>query len=289
MILVATSDHPFYLWQVLVQMHALRGQAARWLLYCPSGQPSPLLAAVMAAGVGDVTAWPDWQRDKTYNPAMKPWLVGKYLAANPDAGPVTIIDPDVIPTGQPLPEPREGVLIGTDTDSYTGPAWLDSKGVLEPLCDIVGVDPDRVRQATGIGAQYVTHGIPGAWWEQVAETSARAYRLLKAHPVDAQPWCAEMYVTHLAAVRDGYTPTPDERMAMVWADGPATGWETCGFFHDAGVTEPRPGVFHKGAWQGSPFGRDVPAVAGNAGARYVDHIRATERDWPHLTTLWEDT
>lgn len=288
MFLIPTSDHPFYLWQCLVQMHVLNGLPSRWLFYCETGSPSKILRAIMDAGIADITAWPDWQRDRHYNAAMKPWLVGKYLAANPETGPVTIIDPDVIPTGQPLPDARVGVLLGTDTDHYTGPKWLGSKGVLEPLSELVGVDVEAVRSTAGIGAQYISSGIPGAWWEGVAETSARAYRLLKAQPaVDAQPWCAEMYVTHLAAVRDGYMPTPDERMSMVWADGRSDGWDSCGFFHDAGVTEWRPGVFHKGTWQRSPFGREVPDVnPGNAGRRYLDHIRATERDWPHLAALF---
>ena len=52
MILIPLSDHPFYLWQALVQMHALQGQRARWLVYCPTGSPSPLLAAIMRAGGG---------------------------------------------------------------------------------------------------------------------------------------------------------------------------------------------------------------------------------------------
>ena len=63
MILVPLSDHPYYLWQALVQMRALEGRAARWLVYCPTGSPSPLLAGIVRAGVADVTAWPDWPRD----------------------------------------------------------------------------------------------------------------------------------------------------------------------------------------------------------------------------------
>ena len=285
MILVPLSDHPFYLWQCLVQMRALREQAARWLVYCPTGKPSPLLAAIMRAGVADITAWPDWDRDRAYNPAMKPWLVGKWLTASGWDGPVTVIDPDVIPTGQPLPGPVPGVLLGTDTDSYTGPAWLDSKGALEPLCDLVGVRVEEARAYPGIGAQYVTQGIPGEWWELVAELSTRAYHLLRALPADAQPWCAEMYVTQLAAIRDGYTPTIAPSMGMVWADGPASGWETAGYFHDAGVVTPRAGIFCKVTHQSWP--RDVPTVREDtAGARYVDLIRETEQAWPELVALF---
>lgn len=287
MILVATSDHPFYLWQCLVQMHALDGRDAHWLFYCTSGKPSPLLSAIMTAGIGSVTAWPDWQRDRRYNPAMKPWLVGKYLSAEPTDEPVLVIDPDVIPTGRPLPAPIEGMLIGTDTDSYTGPAWLDSKGALEPLCELVDVPVDLVRGQRGIGAQYLAQGIPGQWWERVARLSVQAYHLLRRLKEDAQPWCAEMYVTHLLAIRSGYAPVVDKRMSMVWADGPVSEWDSSGFFHDAGVTEWRPGVFHKGTWQTSPFGRAIPAVAEDTAAhRYVQLIRETEERWPELTSLF---
>lgn len=284
--LVPTSDHPFYLWQALVQIHAMRGSPARWLFYCPR-RPSKILSAMMAAGIADIDVWPDWKRDHRYNASMKPWLVGKYLTEHPEDGSVLIIDPDVIPTGRPLPALGSARFLGTDTDDYSGPAWLDTKGALEPLCDLVGVDADQVRAYRGIGAQYLTAGIPGPWWEEVAQLSILAHRLLSAHPVDAQPWCAEMYVTHLAAVRDGYAPTPHEDMAMVWADGPATGWTTHGFFHDAGVTSPRPGIFCKSTWQRSPFGRPVDVRADTAGYRYLELIRATEAEWPHLVRLFQ--
>lgn len=285
MILTPLSDHPFYLWQALVQMHALQGQRARWLVYCPTGSPSSLLASIMRAGVADVTAWPDWDRDRAYNPACKPWLVGKWLTASGWDGAVHVIDPDVIPTGRPITDPLPGVLLGTDTDSYTGPAWLDSKGALDPLCDLVGVRVEEVRAYLGVGAQYVTQGIPGAWWEDVARTSVAAFHLLKSLPADAQPWCAEMYVTQLAAIRDGYRPTIAPAMGMVWTDGPASGWETAGYFHDAGVVTPRPGAFHKGSHQSWP--REIPPVdPGQAAHRYVEHIHATEAAWPELVALF---
>lgn len=284
MIIVPLPDHPHYLWQALVQMYVLRDQQARWLVYCPTGRPSPVLEGILSSRVASITAWPDWERDR-YNAAMKPWLVGKWLTASGYEGPVQVLDPDVIPTGQPVPDPVPGVLLGTDTDNYTGPRWLDSKGALEPLCAMVGVDVDEARSSRGMGAQYITQGIPGRWWESVAELSTRAYRMLQKHPVDAQPWCAEMYVTHLSAVRDGYRPTSSPDMGMVWADGPASGWATETYFHDAGVTEPRPGAFHKGSHQSWP--REIPTVdPGQAAHHYVDLIRETEKEWPELVALF---
>ena len=281
MFLVPLPDHPHYLWQALVQMWAMQGREARWLVYCPSGRPSPLLRAIMRAEVAEVTAWPDWPRDRAYNAACKPWLVGKWLAASGWAGPVQVLDPDVIPTGQPLPDAVPGVLLGTDTDTYTGPAWLDSKGALEPLCALVGVDVDEARERPGIGAQYLFQGIPGAWWEQVGAVSCQAFQLLRGLPADAQPWCAEMYVTQLCAVRDGLAPAADPAMSMLWADGPVDGWERCGYFHDAGVQAARPGAFWKSGYQTWP--RQIPPVdVGCAASRYVELIRQTERHWPGL-------
>ena len=60
MILVPLSDHPFYLWQALVQMHVLQGQQAQWLVYCSTGSPSPLLTSIMWARVAAIAAWLDW-------------------------------------------------------------------------------------------------------------------------------------------------------------------------------------------------------------------------------------
>lgn len=285
--LIPLPDHPFYLWQALVQMHALDGKDAQWLIYCPSGKPSGLLAAIMQSGIARIAAWPDWQRDGAYHAAMKPWLVGKWLTAENYEGSVCVIDPDVIPTGNMLPIAQVGTLTGTDTDSYTGPAYLQSKGCWEALCALVGVDPDLASQMPGIGAQYVFRGLCGAWWEDVAQLSIKAFHLLSEHPSDVQVWCAEMYATQLAAIRDGLEVLSDPWMEMVWADGDAQGWQSAAFFHDAGVPEPREGIFCKGSWQHSPFGRNVPPVdPSTAGFHYLELIRETEERWPHLTQLF---
>jgi hypothetical protein len=85
---------------------------------------------------------------------------------------------------------------------------------------------------------------------------------------------------------DGYTPTAVPAMSMVWADGPDTGWDTCGFFHDAGVPSPRPGVFCKATWQTSPFGSKIHVSQETAGHRYLELIRETGSTWPELVTLF---
>jgi len=286
-IVVPTPDHPYYLWQSLVQAQWLRerGWPVTFLVYCQGDRPSARLRRLMAGGVADWRVWPEWrtQDERGYDACMKPWLVGKYLSAHPELvdEQLLIVDPDALPL-RPWPVTPPWVLLGTDTDGYTGPAWLDSKGALEPLCELLYVDPDAVRGTRGIGAQYVTRGIPGWWWEQVARDSIRAFRLLKAHPVDAQPWCAEMYVTHLAAVRAGYQPTASEAMSMVWANGPVSEWQSEGFFHDAGQQQDDGRHFCKLVHQSSPWHADLQVDPGSSSAPYVDLIRRTAAEHPGL-------
>lgn len=289
MILVPLPDHPYYLWQALVQSVYLRerGWPVAYLVYC-QGTPSARLRSLMGAGLADWHVWPDWRTDKSYNAAMKPWLVGRYLSAHPErvGESLLILDPDALPL-RPWPEAMPGVLLGTDTDSYTGPGYLQGRVAWEPLCRLVGVDPDRAAQHSGIGAQYVTTGLPGSWWESVAELSIEAHRLLTGipspdagHPVQA--WCAEMYVTQLAAIRDGIEPRADPGMSMVWANGPRTGWESAGFFHDAGQEIEDGRHFCKITHQSSPWGKSLSVAPDSASAPYVDLIRRTAEDYPDL-------
>lgn len=294
MILVPLPDHPYYLWQALVQAVYLKGKGwpVTYLVYTV-GQPtpSPRLRALMGAGVASWHVWPEWRPGayRGYDACMKPWLVGKFLAAHPELvdESLLIVDPDALPL-RPWPEAVPGVLYGTDTDSYTGPGYLRSKGAWEPLCSLVGVDPDTASSVPGVGAQYVTTGLPGAWWEAVGELSIVAHRLLTSIPAPAgdpypvQAWCAEMYVTQLAAIRDGITPTSHPGMSMVWANGPRDGWEREGFFHDAGQFVEDGRHFCKTSHQNSPWRRPVSVDPGSASAPYVDLIKQTARDFPHL-------
>ena len=291
-VLTPTADHPYFLWQALV--HAVWAREHDWqvsYLVYHQGSPSPRLQRLAGAGLGDWHVWRDWRPSeaKSYNAAMKPWLVGKHLAAHPELvdESLLICDPDALPL-RPWPDAIPGVLLGTDTDSYTGPGYLKSKGAWEPLCSLVGVHPDVAATLPGMGAQYVTTGLPGSWWEHVAEQSVAAFQLMRTMPAPAgdpypvQAWCAEMYVTQLAAIRDGIEPRIAPEMGMVWANGPRAGWESEGFFHDAGQQEPHPQHFCKISHQVSPFGCVGEVDPESSSAPYVDLIRRTATAHPDL-------
>lgn len=293
MIVVPLSDHPYYLWQALVQAVELkkRGLPATYLVYTQGKAPSNRLRNIMDAGLANWYIWQDWRTDKTYNAAMKPWLVGKWLSANPEYvnENLIIIDPDAIPLRDVFSPALNSALLGTNTDSYTGPAYLKSRNAWEPLCTLLGIDPEDAANYEGIGAQYITTGLTGEWWETVAHQSVKAYNLIAkisspdtGYPVQA--WCAEMYTTFLSAIRDGIQPVSDSSMSMVWANGHVSDWDTHGFYHNAGVSTENGRDFCKITHQNSPWGEELKVSLDSASSRYVDLINQTAEQHPDL--IW---
>lgn len=299
--LVTAADHRYYLWQVVVHWVHMRhaGWPARYLVYCGDTR-SKLLDAVMETLGADgarFTVWNDWRRRgrRTYNPAMKPGLVGRWLEAHPDErdSPYLLLDPDAIPLsrlrrtieGDGL-RPSPARWFGTDTDSYTGPGYLKSKGedLWVALCDLVGVDPEQAEGMPGTGSQWLFTGMAGERWLEIAELSEDAYPILQAHKSDVQVWCAEMYVTQLMLVREGIEPAARAPMRMVWGNGAREDWSQAGFYHNAGVVEPGTGHFFKGRFRdrGPFFVEDMQVDDGSASSRYVELIRAAETLWPKL-------
>lgn len=298
---VATSDHDYFLWQCVVQAYWMKqqGMEVTYLLY---GQGSPSVHAKRLSSVADVEFWMDWRqpRERGYNPAMKPWLVGKWLKRRPSAvsKPTLLMDPDVIPTGvHEMPQPTATKWYGTDTDSYTGPGYLRSKGedVWERLCGFVGVDPTTAQAWPGIGAQYVFTGQSSDFWEAVARTSVQAFKWMgrtakgytatlpdgtKDFPVQA--WCSEMYIMQLEMIRRGIKPTLSPEMDMVWAAGDSADWGTKGFFHNAGVLQSNGRDFNKMAYQYSPWGKDIHVSPESASYRYLQLVKEVEEAWPKV-------
>ncbi len=94
-----------------------------------------------------------------------------------------------------------------------------------------------------------------------------------------------MYVTQLAAIRDGIEPRIDPGMSMVWANGPRTGWESAGFFHDAGQQAEDGAHFCKISHQASPWGKPLAVSPDSASAPYVDLIRRTAEEHPRTRVV----
>jgi hypothetical protein len=285
-IVVPLSDHPYYLWQALVQAVELYKMEipTTYLVYTQGSSPSDKLRKIMDSGLADWHVWSDWRTEKTYNAAMKPALVGKWLIANPHHRftPITIIDPDAIPTREPKGVVTPSRWVGTNTDSYTGADYIKSKpGIWEMLCEVVGVNPVETHY-TGVGAQISSVGQTGEFWETIANKSIIAYHKMLESDTDVQAWCSEMYITSLECIRRDIMLLPDPAYSMVWANGPASGWQTCGFYHSAGVTTENNHDFCKLTHQLSPWGKSFNVHPNSASHWYVELIHNVKRQYPEL-------
>lgn len=293
-VVVPMPDAPYYLWQALVQaahMEKLGMDDVHYLVYY-SFRPSLKVRKMAEALPATFHFYEDsnmGQREG-YDPAMKPLLVGLWMAEDREREnvPFLYLDPDAVLTRVPASWPAP--WHASDTDSYVGPDYIRSKGdeLFIEMCRIVGVDPKDAVNASGIGAQYIIGGTTAEFWRRVALDSVRVYHLCLGdtsdHPIQA--WCAEMYVTWMAAVRDGLDPRADESMKFMWANHDLSGWSDPDtmFYHNAGVIEENGEHFCKLSWQSSPFRSEIAVSSKSASRAYVDLIREAEECYPDL--IW---
>ncbi|WP_165490009.1 hypothetical protein [Propioniciclava sinopodophylli] len=307
--LIPLPDHPYYLWQMLVQTTHLREMGyeenTHYLVVYFDGAPTEQLRTFFESD--DLRcylhAYPDTREDRSYGPSMKPWLLAQFFDQFPEEGrkAFNYLDPDVLFT-RPMdfsPFEREnGCWYGSDTGSYTSASYIRSKGeqLFLDLCLIAEVDPDLVlaHDHNSIGAQYFIKQTDAEFWRHVERTSVAAHRHMvetaeqyhpEGHEHPIQAWCAEMYMQQFATVRAGITPIASPLMDFHWADAPADKWAEKAYFHNAGQTAENGGHFSKTTWQVSPFGKDIQVSSTSASSRYVELIRRTEDIFPDL--IWE--
>lgn len=296
--LVATSDHPFYLWQVLVQIEHFKERGtledAHYLLYHQGPDPSPLALQIARETGAKMYFWRDPRVRKEYDPAMKPWLIGAYFRQFP--GEVSkryqYLDPDVMVIQDPEFYREIPAWSASCTDGYTGPGYLRGHGedLWVDLCDLAGVAPEVAAKVPGVGAQWIVQDADAQFWFDVATTSEQMWQRCKAQPkqegqqYQVQAWCAEMYATQLLALAYGFPVRSDPAMDFIWANGPAEAWSDFGYFHDAGIPEPNGRDFCKGEHQSSPFRTPLVVDPVSASSRYVDLIRRTVDSYPSV--IW---
>lgn len=160
---------------------------------------------------------------------------------------------------------EDNVCYLSDTKSYVGAKYLDSKGhgILEQMCAIVGIPPQivRNREEESGGAQYlIKPGITADFWKKVYEDSENLFRditkrvkEIKANEPDwheVQIWCADMWAVLWNLWKSGYkTPCPDD-FEFSWGTQPVEQWDKLAIFHNAGVVKEESGQpFYKGKYQ----------------------------------------
>lgn len=190
--IVPLSDHPYYLWQALVQAVEFKrlGIPATYLVYTQTSAPPARLRAIMGAGWSTGTSGGTGAHPRHLQRGDETVARREGLTANLDRvdAPFVLIDPDWYPHPSPRWRGHGTRWFGTDTDSYTGPGYLRSKpGVWDALCALVGVDPTTADRP-GVGRRSQRSASPGSS-RTVAAKSIEAHAMMTAGPTDVQAWC----------------------------------------------------------------------------------------------------
>lgn len=228
----------------------------------------------------------DTRKDKSYIPTIKPHLMSKFYATNPDVTKLVnvYIDSDVI--FRELPDfdkfCNDDIIYMSNTNSYINADYIDSKGsnILDRMCDIVGVTREQVEeinQHSG-GAQYILKGLDSDFWTRVENNCTPLYNFMKSplttnfyanesgdptnyHPIQA--WCSEMWCTLWEFLRSNRGVQVDSELNFCFGTSPIEEYNNCKILHNAGVTEKDSSkMFYKGAFvSGLPEGLDLSYVS----------------------------
>lgn len=219
--------------------------------------------------------------DWSYIPSVKPYLWSKYLQEDKtrESDSYFYVDGDVIFREIPDVNPNEDVWYGSNCGSYLSVDYIESngKGIFEEMCNIVGVDPNKIREINPVsGAQWVISGPTYEYWNKVYVDSNSLYRYLKSRTDSKiQRWTAEMWAQLYNVYLFGKTTETHPELEFTWSTDPVDRYYYTKMLHNAGVVDDKEGLFFKGKYtQESPFRDNLNFVDPNkASIKYVEAIR----------------
>lgn len=203
--------------------------------------------------------------DCKYLPAIQAHLLKKHFKDNPDDTPYFFHDADFIFTRYLdfTPYLNDDKWYFSDTISYIGYDYIVSKGeeVLDAMCDVVGISKELVKdnQNNSGGAQKLMKNLTAEYWDLVERYSFELYDvLLKLQHVredgsehGIQAWTASMWAELWTAWKLGIEVVVPRQFDFCWATCHSKKWDNVFFFHNAGVTSDKDGMFHKAKYMDS--------------------------------------
>jgi hypothetical protein len=203
--------------------------------------------------------------DCKYLPAIQAHLLKKHFKENPDDAPYFFHDADFIFTRYLdfTPYLNDDKWYFSDTISYIGYDYIVSKGeeVLDAMCEVVGISKELVKdnQNNSGGAQKLMKNLTAEYWDLVERYSFELYEvLLKLQHVredgsehGIQAWTASMWAELWTAWKMGIDVVVPRQFDFCWATCHSKKWDNVFFFHNAGVTSDKDGMFHKAKYMDS--------------------------------------
>lgn len=253
-----------------------------------------------------------------YIPLLRPWLLAKHFADNPDLKEKAILymDSDVVFTKKPdfssLLE--DNVCYLSDTKSYIAASYFDSKvkdviperleaykevDVLDDLMKEFNLSRDKalLEENNSGGAQYLLKNIDTEFWHQVFMGCMKVLmnlrgvnrRFFENENKGFQSWCADMWSVLFTLWTNGYQTACPKEMDFVWATDRIEKWDQVQIYHDAGATSRNYDgavLFHKRELKyvnnlGTPFKDDLTDVSKDyCSSNYVKEIQEAK------TQMW---
>ena len=175
----------------------------------------------------------------------------------------------------------------SDTISYIGSEYIRSKGeeVLDVMCETVGISKEIVvqNQKKSGGAQKLMKNVTSEYWRDVYENSINLYEALKSvshikkenDPNGIQVWTASMWAELWTAWKNGVNVEVPKDFNFCWATCSIDRWEDMYFFHNAGVSDNKSGMFFKAEYIDKlPYNTELQLSDNRCSYNYYKHLKS---------------
>lgn len=272
----------------LANIYSLDGDADICVLFAYVDQESKLVVQTIQQRFpkAEVHVYRDKRPDRSYQPAVRPYLWHCYLLEDPAREQEVYfqIDSDVIfrelPDFSQIPF-SETEWYGSDCGHYIDYEYLSScrngQEIIRNFAEIIGIDESVIRDTPGVGAQWILVKPTAQYWLKVYYDSIELYEYLKGVDSDIQKWTAEMWAQLYAAPYFGIEQKIHPELDFIRPTEPIEEWERVKMLHNAGVTrDQQRELFFKGRYdRNSPLGRSMDWIdRSKAGWHYGKAIEA---------------
>ena len=221
-----------------------------------------------------------------YIPSVRPYLWWQFLSKYPEFQNEDFVyqDSDVIyrkiPNLNTMNKLSATHWYGGDTESYTGPDYMNSKGkdFIHRTANFLGITDEQFWSFKGssVGAHWVISHPRASYWQDVFNGSYKLYAWVKnvEHEYDYvlqknggdqqywfQVWVAEMIAEAYLCAKYGITTEKSPELAFSWSSDTIDRYSKFNILHNSGVTKDvalKNNLFFKGDYQQqSPFSRDM--------------------------------
>lgn len=299
-ILIATFDHNYYLWQVLVQINNFMkyGYDKDTVYVIASSNPSPVLLSLMNCEKikSKIIVYNDTRTNAKYPSSQRPHILEKFFIEYPEYEKETIFytDPDVIFTKRlDFTElEKDNTWYLSDTRSYIDSKYIKSKSeqLFTEMCDIVGVSPEEIslNDDNAGGAQYLMKNINASFWNKCYTDMENLYIHMKntenvyhpEHPI--QSWTADMWSVFWNGIYFKHDVKLHKDLTFCWGTDSINRWYETYIFHNAGVVGASNTHFSKVSYQNSPFNQEINVSSDNCTYKYLQEIKETEYNFKDI-------